>query len=137
MSESSATEIEAEIHDQIAEMRGTWEKNTKTVGNLFKAVVILITGAFALGTWATTLEWRQRTAEGIAIKVESLERWKERSEAIKVPETIGDISKSLTEQDKRLQRVEDKVGDINETLDRIESSLIRQHQAASNPGGKP
>lgn len=137
MSEAAATEIESEIHDQIAEMRGTWEKNTKTVGNLFKGVIILITGAFALGGWTATLEWRQRNADTMAGKVESLERWKERSEAIKIPETITDISKSLTEQDKRLQRVEDKVGGINETLHRIESSLIRQHQAATNPGGKP
>lgn len=132
MSEAETEEIEHELHTQLTTLRSVADR-------IGKMVIALIFGAFGLGGWVALIEFRQQADDSTRNKVEDLQMWRERTLAQDVPNIISRISTSLTDQDKRLQRVEDKTDDINQTLDRIEASLTQQHNAAanSNPGGKP
>lgn len=137
MSTETATALENELADQLHEMRTTLAAVNETGSRIGTMVLWLIGGAFALGGWVAIIEFRQQADDSVRAKVESLELWKARNDGLDSPKILDGMRASLSDQNSRLQRVEVKMESIDATLDRIESSLIRQHQAATNPGGKP
>ena len=117
-----------EIENTIAELHAT----VRSLKGIVPYVWILICGAFALGGWVATLEFRTQVQSGFISEHDSslkhLELWRAETSANRF--TSGDAAKlmtALTEvqvaQDKRIQRVEDSMARINVVLDKIEDKL--------------
>lgn len=135
MSTETAEELDHQITEQLAEMVKAGEAVRKMVPWLWG----LLVGAFSIGIWVATIEWRQHRQEAevdkqaaktneIDDKLSDLAIWQAStdssrftiSEAHKLLETINTTHNGL---DKRVQRNEDTLVNIWKTLDRIEGNL--------------
>jgi len=95
-----------------------------------KAIWVLIAGAFGVGGWVASLEFRQQEDDKTREEVVTLKEWKIETAASRW--TIQDQSKfsqQIAEQNRlselRLQRLEDTQTRVLDTLDDIKNSLKR------------
>lgn len=113
---------------------------TRTAERLFRWQKALIVGAVCITAWVVSLEYREHENSEARQTVKSLWEWKIKLEPFDAPKIIDQLKDSITSQTLRIQRTEDQLSYIKATVDRIESSLARQHPQASNadratPGG--
>lgn len=119
-------------HLMSDDMMERFEGRLKTLDIVVKLGCGLLAGAFALGVWAATLEWRAQKVEDVihhhSSDISSMVLWKAETNGSRY--SSGDAARDrattqeqMTLQDKRLTRVEDSVQSINKALDRIETKL--------------
>jgi hypothetical protein len=108
------------------------EKQLSMLGKIVAVGWALLAAAFAIGAWVTTLELRTRANTDAIASVSKEARqvmdWKVSTEANRW--TIQDhvkamtpIQESISINDKRIQRLEDAIVQINKSLERIESAV--------------
>ncbi len=99
---------------------------------MMKLLWALLIGAFLMGGWVTTIELRTQSTAKVVLthqtRISEIDLWKERAEANRwtiqqQTEAMKVISDTQNLTERRLQRLEDTIGNINKTLDRIESKL--------------
>ena len=104
----------------------------RLLSRLSNGIIGLLAGAFMLGIWVTTIEFRTRNISEEQAKDSSdnreLMNWKSEMSANRFTfqdyvRSSAPISESLSNNDKRIQRVEDAISQINKSLDRIEGKL--------------
>lgn len=99
-----------------------------TIMKLIPWLRMLIIGAFGLGGWVATLEYRQHQRQGDSTRVAELEKWRERTDAnrytmIDASKLAESLSSTFNALDKRVTRNEDAVQRISSALNRIEEKL--------------
>lgn len=111
----------------------------KRLRQLIPVLWFLIVGAFGMGGWLATVEYRHRETDEIAKKtrdeIGSFSLWKERTEAsrfeskdgIKLQTTMNEsvtaVNNLINQQDKRIQKLETANEYIQGSLARIENKL--------------
>lgn len=105
-------------------MSGEAEKTIESLSKLTKMlpwVRGIVLGAFAIGAWTSTLEWRSRSQaeEGAEAKdqISQLVRWRAGAEASAFSLREGN------ELDKRIARLEGEIGAVRSSLERIERAM--------------
>ena len=112
------------------------EEKMQELEKLLSRVVVvgwsLLVGAFALGVWVTTIEFRQRDAtkvlEVVTSEMKSIELWKAGTAASfwsvqDHTKSMLPIQENMASQDKRIQRVEDAIMTMSKAIDRIENAV--------------
>lgn len=127
--------LQEEMHAQFQRM----DQVLSSVKKLFIMVWVLVSGAFSLGVYATILDIRTRNTEEVTKKnqadLHNYDIWRAGVDANRFDTSDGlrlsqehtmverHLSENLIAQDKRLQRVEDTLISVKETLGRIEKKL--------------
>lgn len=113
-------------------MMAQFESRLKILDLVVKLGWALLFGAFCLGVWASTLEFRLQEvhaqADHTEANAEGLMMWKAETNGNRYTSTEASKDKSLmlemiNIQDKRLARVEDIVTRMDKSLERIEVKL--------------
>lgn len=110
----------------------TFVERLDTMSKLVTLIKVMLGGAFAVGLWVATLEYRHRTAEKhVGINTEALRDivlWKERTEANRFDakaanELANNFSNRANAQDLRMQKIESGQDEMKRLLEKIDSKL--------------
>lgn len=131
MTVQAAKEIEEAALEGVAKLKHFW-----------RALWVLIAGAFALGGWVASLEIRQRQAEDHIAKVSDLEIWATEVTATRwsirdhtlwesanreaQAKMFASLNKRNELQELRLQRLEDEQTRIREQQDKIMMTIEKR-----------
>jgi hypothetical protein len=124
-----------ELREQVATLVRSQQENQGVASSIDRVIPyfkFLAIGAFLIGGWVSTLEFRQHASsiqtDDHAQKIHSMELWKTETAANRftskdASEMMNTLMTAVATQDKRLQRVEDSSIFIKETLHKMEQKM--------------
>jgi len=91
----------------------------------------ILAGAFGVGGWVASLEWRMRDNDKTKAAVSEIQLWKASTDGNRFTSQEGHslangLSEKIVFNDKRIQRTEDAIIVVKEALGRIEKKLDAQ-----------
>ena len=117
------------MSDELAE---DFEKRLKTLDIIIKLGFALLAGAFGLGVWVATLEWRQgvlmQDVDSHDKTLSEFNMWRAETNGSRFTsqdyvKASANLQEALINHDKRLTRTEDTMLRLEKAMDRIELKL--------------